>query len=179
MRKYELMLILNPEMGDEGRTALLQEIKEELAHSSKATIEKEEVWGVKTLAYKINNSTTGFYILLTLGLEGGDFFAVTKSFNLKKDIWRSMFVRLDIVKANDVDYKDPVELRTHITKFNKIIPRYYSNVALKDQRKVAQAIKRARYMALLPYVLNVRTQVAAPVVVAEVITEVVVETVAE
>ena len=165
------MLILNPTIGEEGHKALLAEIKEELVASSQAVIEKEELMGVKTLAYKINNSTTGYYVLLSLELESGDFFAVTKSFNIKKDIWRSMFVRLDTIKANHVEYKDPTELRKHITKFNKIVPRYYSEVTLKDQRKFAQAIKRARYMALLPYVLNVRTQAPAVTVMAPVVTE--------
>lgn len=55
-----------------------------------------------------------------------------------------------------IDYKDVEFLKKYITKFNKIVPRYYSGVSLKNQRKLAQAIKRARYMALLPYVLTVK-----------------------
>ncbi len=94
MRKYELMLILNPELGDAGAATLLGEVKAELTTIG-TTIEKEDIWGVKDLAYKINNSKTGYYTLYTLGLEKGDFFAVTKAFNLKKDIWRHMFVRLE------------------------------------------------------------------------------------
>jgi small subunit ribosomal protein S18 len=61
-----------------------------------------------------------------------------------------------------IDYKDTTFLRNYITKFNKIVPRYYSDVALKNQRKLAQAIKRARYMALLPYVLNPRSSSQTP-----------------
>lgn len=69
---------------------------------------------------------------------------------------------IDALGIKNIDYKDTVFLRQYITKFNKIVPRYYSDVALKNQRKLAQAIKRARYMALLPYVLNPRAS-AAPV----------------
>lgn len=94
MRKYELMLILNPELGDAGAAALLTEVKAELTAVG-TTIDKEDIWGVKDLAYKINNSKTGYYVLFNLSLEKGDFFAVTKNFNLKKDIWRNMFVRLE------------------------------------------------------------------------------------
>jgi len=94
MRKYELMLILNPELGDTGVATLLGEVKAELK-TAKATIEKEDILGVKDLAYKINNSKTGYYVLYTLEMKGGDFFAVTKAFNFKKDMWRHMFVRLE------------------------------------------------------------------------------------
>ena len=55
-----------------------------------------------------------------------------------------------------IDYKDVVLLKRFITKFNKITPRYYSGVTLKNQKKLAKAIKIARYMALLPYVLQPR-----------------------
>ncbi|MDD2916246.1 MAG: 30S ribosomal protein S6 [Candidatus Gracilibacteria bacterium] len=94
MRKYELMLILNPELGDAGAATLLGEVKAELTNIG-ATIDKEDIWGVKDLAYKIRNSKTGYYVLFTLTLSSGDFFAATKDFNLKKDIWRHMFVRLE------------------------------------------------------------------------------------
>ena len=55
-----------------------------------------------------------------------------------------------------IDYKDTAFLKKYLTKFNRIIPRYYSGVSLSNQKKLAQAIKRARYMALLPYVLELK-----------------------
>lgn len=67
---------------------------------------------------------------------------------------------IEALGIKQIDYKDTAFLRQYITKFNKIVPRYYSDVALKNQRKLAQAIKRARYMALLPYVLNPRATTA-------------------
>lgn len=53
-----------------------------------------------------------------------------------------------------VDYKDVDLLRQYVTKFGKIVPRHYSGVSLKNQKKLAKAIKRARMMALLPFVIN-------------------------
>lgn len=53
-----------------------------------------------------------------------------------------------------IDYKDVELLKKHITKFNKITPRYYSGACLKHQKIIENAIKQARYMALLPYVLT-------------------------
>ena len=40
----------------------------------------------------------------------------------------------------------------NVWSFGKIVPRYYSNVSLKNQKKLAKAIKRARIMALIPFV---------------------------
>lgn len=55
-----------------------------------------------------------------------------------------------------IDYKDVETLKKFVTKFNKITPRYYSGTDLKTQKRLSQAIKRARYMALMPYVLDLK-----------------------
>jgi small subunit ribosomal protein S18 len=52
----------------------------------------------------------------------------------------------------NIDYKNVELLKKYITKFGKIVPRYYSNVSLRNQKKLAKAIKRARMMALIPFV---------------------------
>jgi small subunit ribosomal protein S18 len=51
-----------------------------------------------------------------------------------------------------VDYKDTNRLRRYMSSYGKIVPRRRSGVCAKSQRMLAQAIKRARFMALLPYV---------------------------
>ena len=63
---------------------------------------------------------------------------------------------IDALGITSIDYKDTELLKKFLTKFNRIVPRYYSGTTLKNQKKIAQAIKRARYMALLPYVLDVK-----------------------
>lgn len=55
-------------------------------------------------------------------------------------------------KATEIDYKDVAKLRKFITEKGKIVPRRMSGVCAKHQRLLAEAIKRARVMALLPYV---------------------------
>ena len=55
-------------------------------------------------------------------------------------------------KATEIDYKDVAKLRKFITEKGKILPRRMSGVCAKHQRLLAEAIKRARVMALLPYV---------------------------
>lgn len=51
-----------------------------------------------------------------------------------------------------IDYKDVELLKKYTTKFWKITPRYYTWVSLKNQKKIATAIKRARMMALIPFI---------------------------
>lgn len=50
-----------------------------------------------------------------------------------------------------IDYKDVAILRGYLSVFGRIVPRYYTGISLKQQKKLAQAIKRAREMGLLPY----------------------------
>jgi small subunit ribosomal protein S18 len=49
------------------------------------------------------------------------------------------------------DYKDPQTLRGYITERGKIKPRRMTNLNAKEQRHLALAIKRARQVALLPF----------------------------
>jgi len=55
-------------------------------------------------------------------------------------------------KVEHIDYKDTVRLRKFITERGKIMPRRMSGVCAEHQRGLAIAIKRARIVALLPYV---------------------------
>lgn len=50
-----------------------------------------------------------------------------------------------------VDYKSTDELRRMMTPNGKIYSRKRLSASAREQRRIAQAIKRARYMALLPY----------------------------
>jgi small subunit ribosomal protein S18 len=52
----------------------------------------------------------------------------------------------------EINYKDPKSLRYFITERGKIIPRRLSGCCAKHQRTLTHAIKRARTIALLPYV---------------------------
>lgn len=51
-----------------------------------------------------------------------------------------------------IDYKDPDFLLKFVNEQGKILPRRVTGTSLKFQRKVSQAIKRSRHLALMPYV---------------------------
>jgi small subunit ribosomal protein S18 len=56
--------------------------------------------------------------------------------------------------APKIDYKDVRLLQRYISERGKIIPARISAVSAKKQRALAQAIKRARFLGLLPYVIG-------------------------
>ena len=57
-------------------------------------------------------------------------------------------------KVDFIDYKDSAKLRKFISERGKILPRRISGTCAKHQREVNIAIKRARQVALLPYVAD-------------------------
>ena len=57
-------------------------------------------------------------------------------------------------KVEEIDYKDVAKLRKFITERGKILPRRTTGVCAMHQRELTEAIKRARQIALLPYVTD-------------------------
>ena len=55
-------------------------------------------------------------------------------------------------KSQEIDYKDVEKLKRFVSEKGKILPRRVTGLCAKHQREVTVAIKRAREMALLPYV---------------------------
>ena len=92
MANYEMMAIINPTVSEEERNSSISELKE-LFKKNSVKIEKEDVWGDKKMAYKINKSDRGFYILFDLDMDGKLITVISKSINLNKNIWRYMFVK--------------------------------------------------------------------------------------
>jgi len=93
MANYELMFIVNPNLSEEEKTTSIDNLKTILEKFS-AKVEKEEVIGEQKLAYKINKSTTGFYVLMDLEMNGEEIKNISKEINLvSKNIWRYMFTK--------------------------------------------------------------------------------------
>ncbi|MFT5169099.1 MAG: small subunit ribosomal protein S18 [Saprospiraceae bacterium] len=67
---------------------------------------------------------------------------------------RKKYCRFRRFGIRHIDYKDPDFLLQFINEQGKILPRRITGNSLKYQRKVATAIKRARHLAILPYVTD-------------------------
>jgi small subunit ribosomal protein S18 len=74
----------------------------------------------------------------------------------KKGVRRKFFVRKRCYfctnKISLIDYKDVETLRQFITEQGKILTRRFTGTCAKHQRLLGRAVKRARYIALLPFV---------------------------
>ena len=72
----------------------------------------------------------------------------------KVDIRKKKYCRFKKAGIKYVDYKDAEFLKKFLNEQGKILTRRITGTSLKFQRKVAQAVKRARHLALLPYVTD-------------------------
>ena len=64
---------------------------------------------------------------------------------------RRKFCRFTADKVKEIDYKDLETLREFISETGKIVPSHITGTKAKYQRQLATAIKRARFLALLPF----------------------------
>ena len=55
-------------------------------------------------------------------------------------------------KSDFIDYKDALKLRKYVSERSKILPRRITGTCAKHQRELTIAIKRARHIALVPYI---------------------------
>lgn len=55
-------------------------------------------------------------------------------------------------RAEHIDYKDVAKLRRYLSEHGKIVPRRVTGTCAHHQRELTVAIKRARHLALLPYI---------------------------
>ena len=64
---------------------------------------------------------------------------------------RRKFCRFTADGVTEIDYKDLETLRNYVTEAGKIVPSRITGTKTHYQRQLATAVKRARYLALLPY----------------------------
>jgi small subunit ribosomal protein S18 len=64
---------------------------------------------------------------------------------------RKRYCRFTAEGITEIDYKDLGLLKSYISESGKIVPSRITGTSARYQRQLAQAIKRARYLALVPY----------------------------
>ena len=70
------------------------------------------------------------------------------------DVKKKKYCRFRKARIKFIDYKDPEFLKKFLNEQGRILPRRITGTSVKFQRKVATAVKRARHLALLPYVTD-------------------------
>ena len=79
---------------------------------------------------------------------------ITNDKNNPKNRKRRKVCQFCVDKATSIDYKDTAKLRRYISERSKILPRRTTGTCAMHQRQLTEAIKRARQIALLPYVTD-------------------------
>ncbi len=64
---------------------------------------------------------------------------------------RKRYCKFTAEGVTEIDYKDLATLKAYVTESGKIVPSRISGTKAKYQRQLSTAIKRARYLALIPY----------------------------
>lgn len=73
---------------------------------------------------------------------------------VEKNVNRKKYCRFKKSGIKYIDYKDPNFLLKLVNEQGRILPRRLTGTSLKFQRKVAQAIKRSRHLAIMPFVAD-------------------------
>ena len=129
IKQYETVFIATPVLSEAQMKEAVKKYTDYIV-SKGGEIVYEEDWGLKQLAYPIQKKTTGFYYLI-------EFKADTQ-----------------VVAKLETQYRRDERIMRFLNEQGKILPRRLTGTSLKFQRKVAQAVKRARHLALLPYVTD-------------------------
>ena len=170
LNHYEVVFILTPVLSDEQMKETAEKFKSVLVNEG-SKIVNEELWGMRKLAYSIDKKSSGFYCLFEFEAEPTMVEKLELQFRRDEKVLRFLTTKLDkyaveyAVKRKKycrfkkngikyIDYKDPEFLKKFLNEQGKILPRRLTGTSLKFQRKVAQAVKRARHLALLPYVTD-------------------------
>ncbi len=69
----------------------------------------------------------------------------------EKKVFKKKICKFCMEKVTSIDYKETAKLQKFVTERGKMIPSRISGNCARHQRKLASAVKRARFLALLPY----------------------------
>jgi small subunit ribosomal protein S18 len=64
---------------------------------------------------------------------------------------RRRYCRFTVEGVEEIDYKDLNTLKAYVSETGKVVPSRITGTSARYQRQLARAVKRARYLALLPY----------------------------
>ena len=168
MNQYETVFILTPVLSDVQMKEAVEKFKAILTQEG-AEIINEENWGLKKLAYPIQKKSTGFYQLIEFKADPSVIAKLDVNYRRDERVIRFLTFRMDKYAAEYtppsvdvkkkkycrfkksgikyIDYKDPEFLKKFLNEQGKILPRRITGTSLKYQRRVAQAVKRARHLA--------------------------------
>lgn len=94
MRKYEVMYVVKPSLDEEARSAVVEKAHAILTENG-ATIDNVNEWGLRELAYEIEDFKKGYYVVTTFTSEETAVNEFNRLTRINKDVIRHMIVRLE------------------------------------------------------------------------------------
>ena len=91
MKKYEVMYIIRPELDEDAKKALVEEINNVFVNKA-SRVEKVDEWGLRDLAYEIKGCTKGYYVVLNVNATPEAIDEFTRVANIKENIIRYIAV---------------------------------------------------------------------------------------
>jgi small subunit ribosomal protein S6 len=204
MRLYEVVYILDPALDEDGVNARLEKHHGVLT-SGGAEIVAVDHWGLRQLAYPIENQGSGYYVVAHFNAEPDALPEFERQLKLDDQVLRYLLVlnegeptsglslvaerpesaegegreeedeedddeedddddsppefsggrgrrrRHEGPRVTLLNYKDVATLSRFLTESGKILPKRTTKVAARFQRQLGRAVKRARYLSLIPY----------------------------
>lgn len=109
LRYYELMLVVSPQVDDEGMTVALDRVNRYVSDRGGSVVRQEQ-WGrLRRLAYPIRNFNEGNYVLTHLEMDPQDTRDLEASLHLSEDVLRHLLVRIDSIPPAPPPRTEPVE----------------------------------------------------------------------
>ena len=91
MKKYEVMYIIRPNVDEEGKKSIIEEINQVFVKCASVVSEVKE-WGLRELAYEIDGETKGYYVLLNVAATPEAVKEFDRVANIKETIIRHIAV---------------------------------------------------------------------------------------
>ena len=94
MRKYENMYILNSSLEEEARQELMETLHNIIVNDG-GTVDKVDDWGMKEFAYRIEDMTKGYYVVINVTAEPDAIKEFDRICRINANVVRTMIVNLD------------------------------------------------------------------------------------
>lgn len=95
MRPYELVLVVSPEVQDEGMTPVLERVNKFITDRG-GTVEAQDLWGRRRLAYPIKRFLEGTYVLTQFQMEPAAAADLDSSLRINEEVIRHLLIRRDL-----------------------------------------------------------------------------------
>jgi small subunit ribosomal protein S6 len=140
-KSYELMVILNPDIGEDAIQKRLESIRKQIT-SSPAEIAHEELWGLKDLAYLIKKHSQGYYAVFDFLGEPEKIKELDKNLRLEPEILRHFILVLPL-SYKPQDYNAVEEQVEETKKETKPAPKIKEKSSEKEETEKKSTPKKA------------------------------------